>query len=99
APAGAPRTEAVRMRSLDRLDQDNAVAAAAGAADDAERDLAAARRDLAAKRRSEVRAGATVTAIPTPGTVVERGGVLFTLDGQPTVPLIGDTPVYPAHRE
>ena len=50
SPPGAPRREAVRTRSLDRIDQDRAVTAARAALADAQRAVAAATRDLAARR-------------------------------------------------
>jgi peptidoglycan hydrolase-like protein with peptidoglycan-binding domain len=99
APPGAPRREAVRTRSLDRIDQDRAVATAQGALADARRALAAATRDLAARRSAEVSPGRTVTSLPALGTTVARGETLYAIDGQPTVLLIGTVPGYRALRE
>jgi hypothetical protein len=99
APAGIARAEATRTRTLDRLQQDGAVSMAAGAVADARRELAAAGRDLAARRRNETRGGATVTAIPAPGTRIERGEAMFALDGRATILLLGETPSYRALRE
>jgi uncharacterized membrane protein YgcG len=36
----------------------------------------------------------TVTALPRPGSVVRRGGVLYRLDGEPVVLMYGATPAY-----
>jgi len=38
----------------------------------------------------------TITALPTPGTVVEPGGILYRVDGKPVVLLAGDTPAWRA---
>jgi peptidoglycan hydrolase-like protein with peptidoglycan-binding domain len=72
---------------------------AGGAVADARRELAAAERDLAARRRNETRGGATVTAVPVAGTVIERGEAMFALDGRATVLLLGEAPLYRALRE
>jgi peptidoglycan hydrolase-like protein with peptidoglycan-binding domain len=99
APAGAPRREAVRTRSLDRIEQHRAVATAQAALADARRALAAATRDLAARHSSEASAGGTVTSLPALGTTVNRGETLYAIDGRPTVLLIGTVPAYRALRE
>jgi len=39
-------------------------------------------------------AAGTVTSVAADGTVVDRGGVLFTIDRQPTVLLVGAIPLY-----
>jgi peptidoglycan hydrolase-like protein with peptidoglycan-binding domain len=36
----------------------------------------------------------TVTALPRPGSIVRRGGVLYRLDGEPVVLMHGSTPAY-----
>ena len=61
--------------------------------------LSAANRDLAARRASEAAPGGTVTALPALGATVARGEALYSLDGRPTVLLIGDVPSYRALRE
>jgi peptidoglycan hydrolase-like protein with peptidoglycan-binding domain len=99
SPAGAARTEAVRSRSLDRIEQDGSVAMAQAVMADAKRAVAAANRELVAKRASEAAPGGTVTALLALGTTVARGEPLVTLDGRPTVLLIGTIPVYRALRE
>jgi peptidoglycan hydrolase-like protein with peptidoglycan-binding domain len=38
--------------------------------------------------------GSTVTALPRPGSVVRRGGVLYRLDGEPIVLMYGRMPAY-----
>jgi peptidoglycan hydrolase-like protein with peptidoglycan-binding domain len=99
APPGAPRRDAIRARSLDRIQQNAAVSTSQAAVADAERNLAAANRDLAAKRAGETAAGGTVTGLPAAGSTVERGGSLYELSGRPTVLLIGAVPAYRALRE
>jgi peptidoglycan hydrolase-like protein with peptidoglycan-binding domain len=98
-PAGSARVEATRMRTLDRIEQDGAVAAARVARADAERALAAAQRDLAARHHDEARGGVTITTIPAVGTALHRGEALYALDGQSTILVIGDTPFWRALRE
>jgi peptidoglycan hydrolase-like protein with peptidoglycan-binding domain len=99
APAGTARQEATRMRNLDAIDQDGAVAMAEAAVADAQRVLAAARRDLAAKRQGETSGGTTVTRIATAGAAIAVGEAVYALDGRDVVLLLGTTPVYRALRE
>ena len=99
SPPGAPRREALRNRSLDRIDQDRAISSARAALADARRAVVAATRDLASRRRSEASPGGTVTSLPALGTEVARGETLYALDGRPTVLLIGSVPAYRALRE
>jgi peptidoglycan hydrolase-like protein with peptidoglycan-binding domain len=99
APVGAPRREAIRARTLDGIEQDGAVGMARVAVADAQRNVAGADRELAAKRLAEAAPGGTVTALPALGATVARGEPIYTLDGRPTVLLIGTTPAYRALRE
>jgi peptidoglycan hydrolase-like protein with peptidoglycan-binding domain len=99
APAGSARHEAIRQRSLDRIDQAAARTQARTQVAAALRGLAAANREVSAKRTSEAAAGGTVTMLPAIGTTVARGEALYALDGRPVILLVGNTPAYRAIRE
>jgi multidrug efflux system membrane fusion protein len=99
APAGSARSDAIRMRSLDQIEQTGAVSMARATTAEAERALAAANREIASKRAGEAAPGGTVTALPMVGATVARGEVLYALAGRPTVLLIGSIPAYRALRE
>jgi peptidoglycan hydrolase-like protein with peptidoglycan-binding domain len=99
APTGTARTEAIRARRLDRIQQDQTVGLARAAVADAERALDTAERALTSQRRIEAVPGGTLTSMAPVGGRVSRGGTVYALDGRPTVLLLGDIPAWRALRE
>jgi hypothetical protein len=62
--------------------------------------VAGAEQALAAAEASAASYGSnsSYTMLPSPGAVIERGGQLFAIDGQPTLLLYGSTPAWRAFR-
>ena len=99
APAGAARTEAIRARRLDRIEEDQSVSLARAAVAEARRALAAAERELVARQRTEAAGGGTLTWLAPAGSRVARGQAVYAVDGRPAVLLIGVIPPWRALRE
>ncbi|MFI5226746.1 MAG: peptidoglycan-binding protein [Candidatus Limnocylindrales bacterium] len=98
APDATSRGAARRQLALDGATQGLAVVEASSVVTQATSRARTASADLGSARARACSCGSTVTVLPAIGSDVDRNGILYAVDGRPTVLLVGDTPAYRALR-
>ena len=93
------RLAAQHQLQFDSVQQGQAVDTATRTKATAEAELESASAALASLLPTEAAAGSTVTWVSSSGAQLSRGDVLYRIDGEPTVLMLGDTPAYRALRE